>query len=456
MTILIKIKKTKIKYSVFLILLIINMHTGLYSQNKKSDTIQIFTLPECINYALDKQPNLNRSIINKAIVKKTNAINLSGWLPQIIFSGNAIHYIQLPTTFQSGNGQSTPVHNGFVNTITPQLSVSQTIFNPQLMYFANIAPLLSIQAAQRTDSVKISIISTVSKSFYNLLIILEQVNILKEDTIRLRKSADDTHHQYEGGLVDITDYDEAVITLNNSKAQLMQQTENIRTAYANLKQVMGYPSENQFNVAKGDTSQMMQEIAFDTTQVLQYEKRIEYQQLQTAKKLQESITTYDKLAFLPTVSASYINIYEFEGNTSSTVFSNKFPYSYFGLSLNFPLFTGFSRIENLRRSKLQEKSLNWAEIDLKSELYTEYITALASYKSNVYNWEQLTDNKKLAKEVYEIVSLQYQQGTVAYINVIVAESNLITAEIDYINAFYQILSSKIDLEKALGAISTNQ
>jgi outer membrane protein TolC len=57
--------------------------------------------------------------------------------------------------------------------------------------------------------------------------------------------------------------------------------------------------------------------------------------------------------------------------------------------------------------------------------------------------------------VYRIVSLQYNQGIVGYLNIIVAESNLINAEIGYIDALFQLLSSKVDLEKAMGDIPYN-
>jgi multidrug efflux system outer membrane protein len=64
----------------------------------------------------------------------------------------------------------------------------------------------------------------------------------------------------------------------------------------------------------------------------------------------------------------------------------------------------------------------------------------------------MKDNENLARKVYFIVDLQYKQGVVAYLNVITAESNLITAEIGYTNALFQLLSSKIDLERAMGIV----
>jgi outer membrane protein TolC len=58
----------------------------------------------------------------------------------------------------------------------------------------------------------------------------------------------------------------------------------------------------------------------------------------------------------------------------------------------------------------------------------------------------------MAREVYDIVKLQYREGVKAYLDVIVAESDLQTSEINYLNALFHLLESKIDLEKAMGDI----
>jgi len=428
----------------------------LFSQTDSlSSTAKSFTLNQCINYALQYQPQLGQTIINQSIVRTTNAINLSGWLPQLSLSGSLIHYNQLPTSLVSNpipGGPPIATHSGVNNNFIPEFSASQTIFDPQLLYSANKAPLNTKLAEQITDSTKIFIVSAISKSFYNLLQTLEQINVLEEDTARLGQTVRDTYIQYFGGIVDETDYEQAVITLNNSKAELKRLIENVTPAYDALKQLMGYPSEKQFNVVF-DTTRMAQNIICDTTRQLNYVNRIEFQQLQTLKELQHQQTIYYKLSYLPSISAFYNYYYEYENNTASNLFKNAYPYSYIGLSFNLPLFTGFSREENLHKSKLQEQILDLTEINLKFQINKEYHSALADYKSNLYNWRLMKDNKSRAQNVYNIVSLQYKQGIVAYLNLIVAESNLITAEIGYIDALFQLLSSKVDVEKAIGEIT---
>jgi outer membrane protein TolC len=414
------------------------------------------TLAQCIGYAMQHQPALNASLVSVDIAKTTNAINLSGWLPQVNASGNLVHYIQSPgsntivTTGGSTGGVST--RSNTTNSFIPGITVSQAIFSPNLFYAYKSAPLYIKQAQQITDSTKIFLVSSVSKSYYNVLLTLEQINVLKEDTARLGKSLRDAYHQYKGGIVDETDYEQASITLNNSMAQLKQANENVVPQYATLKQLMGYPPEKQFNV-NFDTTEMARNIHIDTLQQLQYEKRIEYQQIATDKRLQSELVSYYKSSFMPTLSAFYNYNLAFQNSQFSNLFSSSYPNSLIGLSVSIPIFTGFARLHNVHKAKLQEQLLNWNEMDLKSQIYREYTTALANYKGNYYNLQLLQKNVNLAKRVYFVVTLQYRQGIVPYLNVITAESNLISSEISYLNALFQVLSNKIDLQKAMGNIS---
>ena len=77
---------------------------------------------------------------------------------------------------------------------------------------------------------------------------------------------------------------------------------------------------------------------------------------------------------------------------------------------------------------------------------------MANYQANLYNLQELQENVALSKNVFGVVSLQYKQGIVPYLNVITAEANLISSEVNYLNTLFQVLSSKIDLKRALGTL----
>jgi outer membrane protein TolC len=96
--------------------------------------------------------------------------------------------------------------------------------------------------------------------------------------------------------------------------------------------------------------------------------------------------------------------------------------------------------------------MDWDIVSLQSIIRTQYEQALAVYKGNLANYSALKENVQLAIEVYNVIRLQYQQGIKTYLDVIVAESDLRTSQINLYTATYELLVSKIDLQKALGTL----
>ena len=101
-----------------------------------------------------------------------------------------------------------------------------------------------------------------------------------------------------------------------------------------------------------------------------------------------------------------------------------------------------------------QQRIDWDEVNLELAIYADYRQSMSNYKSNLYFLQTQTDNVKLAREVYNIVRLQYREGIKAYLDVIIAENDLITAQISYLTALFQVLESKVDLEKSMGNIPT--
>jgi outer membrane protein TolC len=423
--------------------------------HNEADTASItLSLKDCLQYASKNQPALNQSLIDESIAHRNNAIALSGWLPQISGAASYQQYFQLPTSFANLGGSYQAFQAGVHYNAIPSLTVSQTLFSNDVLFAARAIKLNNLEAQQITTSTKIEMVSGVTKAFYDLLLSIQQIGVYKEDTARLKKNLSDAFSQYENGIVDQVDYKMANISLNNSLSQLQTATETVGAKYASLQQLMGFPPEKKFAVLF-DTVQMMRDIYIDTTIQLEFEKRIEYQVLETAKKIQMESTHYYQLGFLPSLSAFYDYDLAYENNAYSDLYKNSYPYSFFGLQLTLPIFTGFKRNENLSKSKLIERRIDWDEVNLKLGIYTQYKQAMASYKSNFYFLNKQRENESMALEVYSIVKMQYQQGIKAYIDVIISESDLQTSEINYLNALFHLLESKIDLEKAMGNIPTN-
>ena len=420
----------------------------LSAQQVEKDTLlQQATINGCVQYALKHQPVIQQSLVDEKITEETIKTKLADWYPQLNLDASYQNNIQLPTSYFNGSFVSTGTHN--VSGIN--FSATQNIFNRDVLLASRTAQDIRRGVRQITDSNRISIAASVSKAFYEVLLAQKQTDVLDEDIVRLSRSLKDAYNQYQGGIVDKTDYKRATISLNNAKAQRKQEQDILTANYFFLKQLMGYPDSAALQL-QYDSTQLETEALLDTLQQINYDNRIEYKLLQTQKLLQQYNLKYYKWGYFPEVSAYGSYNLDYFNNDFGKLYKQSFPNSYIGLQLTFPIFQGFRRIHEIKSAELQITRVDWEVVALKNRITTEYAQALALYKGNLANYGALKENVQLANEVYNVIRLQYQQGIKTYLDVIIAESDLRTSQSNYYTSLYQLLQSKIDVQKALGTI----
>lgn len=406
------------------------------------------TLEDLIDFALRNQGRVQQALIDEEIGEREIASALSGWFPQITALGSYNHNFIIPTTaFGEEVIEMGQPHNSAVT-----LQAEQQILNPGLLQAAKAARYIREQNKLNTEQSKINMIVEVSKAYYDILTSHEQVNIVRENITRIQKQLDDATARYESGIVDQTDHKRARISLSNARADQRRLEEVLKYKYAFLKELIGLQSDQEINLAF-DIERMEKEIVMDTTDRLITENRVEFRQLQNIKRLQEINTQYHRWTFLPSLSASYNYAWDFRNQRFQGLYNTHHPRSAFGLHLQFPIFQGTRRSQEIRKSRLLEDRLDWDLVQLRNRIISEYQLAMATYRANLTDWNTASENVSLSKEVYEIIQLQYQEGIKTYLDLMMAETDLRTSQINYLNALFAVLSGKLDTYKALGIIN---
>ena len=435
---------------IFAIQIIIIINTSpIFSQTSLPTDSLLYeaSLENCVEFALKNQPLIKQSLIDERITNQEIKSKLADWFPQLNFNFNFQHNYQLQTSVIQGNA----VHFGVINTSSAELSLNQTIFDRDVLLASSSAGDVRKEAEQSTAENKINVVVNVSKAFYAALLSQNQIDITNEDITRLTQSEKDAYNQYKSGIVDKTDYMRATVALNNAKAEQKQAEEMLKASYAYLKEEMGYPISGNLKL-NYDTAKMEQDIFIDTNKTIDFDNRIEFQLLKTQKRLQEANLDYYEWSFIPSLSAFGEYNLNFFNDELSKLYKQNYPTSYIGLQLSFPIFEGGKRFQEIEQAKLELERYDYDFQSLKNSVNTQYIQALSSYKSNLENFVTQKKNLSFAKEVYNTIELQYKSGIKAYLDVITAETDLRTTQVNYINALYQVLSSKLDLQKALGSI----
>lgn len=414
------------------------------------DSALALNLDQCVQYAYQNSPTLQQSLLDKQITEQGIHSRLADWYPQINFDYNIQHSFQLQTSNIGGN----LIQLGVRNTSAGQFSATQNIFNSDALLASSTAKQIRKQADQNITSTKIDLAVNIGKAFYDVLLTKEQLKVLDENITRLDRSLTDAYNQYEGGIVDKVDYKRATIALNNTKAQRKTANDVLKAKFSYLKMQMGL-NDSVPLVLQYDSARLAVLAIMDTAGALRVQNRIEYQLLKTQQSLQHSNYNYYKWKFLPTVQAYGNYNLNYLNNEWSDLYRDNYPNSFAGLRVSVPLFQGFRRVANMKQAKLELKRVDYDLENLNNNVSAEYSQALANYRGYLNDYYSLKENVAIADEVYNTIELQYKAGIKTYLEVITAQTDLRTAELNYTNALYQLLGSRLDVERALGSINPN-
>lgn len=442
--------KTKQLQAIFITLvgLLISPFLLLAQANPKDSLLAQVTLGNAIGYALVHQPVIRQSLIDQQVTEANIKRRLSAVYPQVNFNYSLQRNFIIQSAIIGGN----VVKLGVNNTSAGQFTFTQAIFDPDILLANRTKKDVRLQAAQATSFNKIDLAAEVAKAFYDVLSTMQQIKIADENILRIERSLKDAFNQYKSGISDKIDYKRATITLNNSIAAKRSNEEFLKAKLEYLKSLMGYPVSGMLNIVH-DTTQLETEILLDTLQLPDYTARIEYQQLETQKRLLQYNVKYFKWGYLPTISANGAYNVNYQNNNFGKIFGNNYPNSFAAITLGFPIFQGGKRKADIRIAELDLQRNELDIVNLQNSVNSGYSQALASYKSNLQNRLALKENLLLAKEVYDVIQLQYRSGIKTYLEVITSETDLRTSQINYFNSMYQLMASKIDVQKALGQIN---
>lgn len=441
----------KLKKIVFALLLA-SSYSGYAQENNGSTAPPLHanaTLTELIEFALSNRIEIKQANLDKEIGEREIASALSGWFPQINATGNLIHNLQLPTAVIGGS----TIAMGQKNTSGLTFQVDQSILSPELFQASKAARFIRQQNNLTIEDTRINTIVDVSKAYYDILTSEEQINIIQENISRLERQYSDANARYETGLVDKTDYKRAQISLNNAKAELKSTKEMRNYKYDYLKMLLGMKTQNALSLSF-ENQDLAANILLDSTTNVNIANRVEFRQLANQQQLQKLNTQYQKWNFLPKIGAYANYALNYRNDKFGDLYSNNFPASAAGLTLSLPIFQGTKRVQELRKSQLMEDRLSMDMQNLENQINTQYSAAMATYRANMNDWKNSKENMELSEEVYNTIKLQYDAGLKTYLELMASETDLKTSQLNYLNSMYAVLSSKLDIQKALGTVES--
>ncbi|RYY33563.1 MAG: TolC family protein [Sphingobacteriaceae bacterium] len=417
-----------------------------------------FSLQDAINYAYEHQDSVKNAALDVKSAEYRVKETIGQGLPQINGSAQFQDYFKTPAQVAPGDffgrpGELVPLRFAVKYSTTLTLQATQKIFDGSFIVGLKSVKTFKELSQRSLVRSRIETNVNVSKAYYQVLVNDEQVKLLDANLKQLKQQLDETTAQNKQGFVEKIDVDRLSVQYNNLLTNRENVVRSLFLNYQMLKFQMGMPIEDDLTLTdKLDNVNLANAPLSNNTDTSFYRKRIEYQLFETNKKLNEFDLQEKKARFLPTLSAFGNVSTSYYENRLGGLFDKNYPFSFIGLTLNVPIFSGGQRTNQVRQSKIEVLKAQNNLDHLKDALKLQANAANVTYVNGLQSLNNQKNNQVLAQEVLRVSRIKYQQGVGSSIEVSQAQTALEQANNQYIEALYNVLVSKVDLDKAYGRI----
>jgi outer membrane protein len=427
------------------------------AQDTKNNT-HAFSLDQCVEYAQKNNVQVKNALLAIDVQAQTNREIGAAALPTINTNMSGTDYTKIPTSLLPGQifggapGTFIPVQFGTKFNANYGASIQQLLFDGQV-FIALQAREASMDLQRKNAALTQEVIkANIYKIYYQLSASRTQLNILDANINRVKALAHDAEIMYKNGFAERLDVDKISVQLNNLETEKLKANNSVAIGYMGLKMLMGMPVKDSLSLTDViNESSLTNDVLSEND--FQYNVRKDFQYLSTVRKLNEFNIKRYQLSNLPTVSMS--GSYSKNAQRSKFDFfkgGNWFTTSLISLNINLPLFNGFATDARIKRTRLELKQTENQIESLKNNIDNEINQAKLNYMSSVATVEFQKKNMELAEKVYQQTKKKYEAGTGSNTEISAAQTDLVSAQNNFMNALYAALIAKVDLLKATGKL----
>lgn len=438
--------------------LVLVLMTGISLVDAQTPTKHAFTIQQAVEYAAKNNVQVKNALLNIQSQQQTNREITASALPNITGSAGITDYITIPTSLLPGEifgqpaGTYIPVRFGTKYNSSATIQLQQLLFDGQV-FIALQARATSIEFQTKNKEVTEEVIKTnIHKIYYQLVLSKTQLDLLDANIARLEKLKHDAGELYKNGFAEKLDLDKISVQLANLQTEKTKALNSISIGYLGLKTLMGMPVKDTLVLTdKISDEQVKEDFSNDTA--YQYTDRKEFQYLSLGKKLNEFNIKRYQLSYIPTLSLT--GLYSKNAQRNKFDIFGKgdwFSTAYVGVNLSVPIFDGFARSSRIKRSRIELKQTENQLENLKLTIDSEVEQAKINFKSALATMTTQKKNMELAEAVYNQTKKKFEVGTGSNTEITAAQTDLVTAQTNYISSLYSAIIAKVDYQKATGKL----
>ncbi|MBP7028161.1 MAG: TolC family protein [Bacteroidales bacterium] len=398
-----------------------------------------WSLTDCIGYALEKNIQVRKAGVSVSL----GELSLQQAKDNLLPSLSATVGENLGFQNVTGTGGETSWKGS--SRTNASLSSGLTLFNGfQLRNQVRQAGLdlksLQYSADQTTESVSLNIMSAYLQVLYS-----------EEQVINARNQAEATREELALaaerltlGAIANSDYLQVKTQLASEESSLATAVNNLKMAKLNLMQLMEYPVDESFEIARPDIDAFISTApAADAVSV--YQEALEVKpQIKIASINRENASIDLEMAragFLPSLSLSAGMSTGFtEAAEMGAQLKNGFSPSV-GLSASVPIFRNNQNKTAVSRAKYGITTAELDELNTRNQLRKEVEQAVLDAESALISYQAALNRYDSSVETYNLSEEKFKLGAMNSVDFLIQKTNLTAAESNLLQAKYELVYS---------------
>ena len=358
---------------------------------------------------------------------------------------------------ETGSGEGAPslggggIEVGRWNSYSAGVTAAMPIINAQLWKSIKLSGMDVELAVEKARSSRLDMVTQVKQAYYAVLLAKEALDVYKEVYDNAVRNYEQTRLRYNAQKASELDFTRAKSTVASAIPNVYNAESSVILALWQLKAVMGVDLDQNIDVA-GSLGDYASEMTYD--QSLGEDISLEYNTTMRQLAIQAEQLAMNikiqKLAYAPTLSANFA--FMETAMTNDFKFSNYrwTPYSYVGLSLNIPVFSGGKRLNAVRQAKVQANQLGIQMDDTERQLKIGIRQYLNTMETQIKSFSAAEEAVNTAAKAYGIAEKSYNVGRSTITELNDAQLALTQARLGVSQTVYEFVVAKSNLEKIMG------
>ena len=421
-----------------------------------------FTLKEAIDFALENNRNAKNAIRDVEIAQKEKWETTASGLPQINGNIDYQNWIKqqgslIPGEIADGEpGTFVPVVFGTQQSMNVGATLNQLLFDGSYLVglqAAKVYLLISENSKVKTD---LEVRNAVINSYGNVLLAEESLKIVNNNIAVLEKNLNETQKIYENGLGEEESVEQLQITLSNLKNYLNNNIRLKDLAYKMFNITLGLDVNTNTTLTDDLETLTLQNISLEILNAdSNVENTIDYRIAANYMETQELLLKLEKSAYLPRLNAFVSAGYN--GFNDEFTFTNNnqewFGQALVGVGMSIPIFSSGMRNAATQRAKINVEKAKEELTETEQQLQFQIANAKSAYQFAIDEHANKKENLNLAERIEAKNETKFFEGIATSFDLRQAQTQLYTAQQEYLQSMLNVISRKAELETILNTVN---